>query len=188
VPITQTPGIFEYLYSHFGLASTDEHADGHYILRGRESQRNISREPITFAATHELADRGVLKLAAPTTCGLMRLQLDVEYARDPFIYRPSGLELILSDGDQQVWQGVIQPPEPNHTFTTYISPLTPATFHKVFGEGSIPSVNWNKAEYRPLPSDLLGSHPDRIRIDKIQCLDPQRFADASAGSRTAPVR
>jgi hypothetical protein len=175
LPITQTPDIFEYLYSHFGLVSTDDHADGHYILRGRELQRNVTREPIAFAATHELADRGVLKLAAPTTCGLMRLRLYVEYARDPFIFRPSGLELILSDGDQQVWQGVIQPPEPNHTFTTYISPLPSSTLHKVFGEGSIQSVNWNKAEYRPLPSDFLGSRADRIRVDTIQCLDPQRF-------------
>jgi hypothetical protein len=182
-PITQTPGVFEYMYSHFGLASTDDHADGHYILRGREQQRNVTREPITFGATHELADRGVLKLAAPTACGLMRMQLYVEYSRDPFIFRPSGLELILSDGDQQVWQGIIQPPEPNRPFTTYISPLPAATFHKVFGEGSIPSVNWNKAEYQPLPSDFLGSHPDRIRVDTIQCLDPQRFVanDANRG-------
>jgi hypothetical protein len=188
LPITQTPQIFEYLYGHFGLISTDDHADGHYILRGREQQRNVSREPITFAATHELADRGVLKLAAPTACGLMRLQLYVEYSRDPHLFRPSGLELILSDGDQQVWQGVIHPPEPNRPFTTYISPLPSATFHKVFGEGSIPSVNWNKAEYRPLPSDFLGSHPDRIRVDTIQCLDPQRFVATATDSQTAVVR
>ena len=182
------PNTFEYLYSHFGLVGTDDHADGHYILRPREQQRNVSSGPIAFTATHELADRGVLKLAAPTTCGLLRLQLYVEYARDPLIYRPSGLELILSDGDQQVWQGVIQPPEPNHRFTTYISPLPPATFHKVFGEGSIQGVNWNKAEYRPLPSDFLGSKADRIRVDKILCLDPQRFAASAADSQTAVVR
>jgi hypothetical protein len=174
-PITQSPDIFEYLYGRFGLVGTEDHTDGQYILREREQHRNVSRESIPFAATHELADRGVLKLAAPSNCGLIRLQLYVEYARDPFIFRPGGFELFLTDGDQQVWQGVIQPPEPNRTFTAYISPLSRETFHKVFGEGSIPSVQWNKAEYRPLPSDFLGSRADRIRVDTMHCLDPQRF-------------
>jgi hypothetical protein len=178
-PITQTPDIFEYLYSHFGLVGTEDHTDGQYILRVRDQQRTMSREPIPFAAIHELPDRGMLKLATPSTCGLIRLQLHAEYNRDTSIFRPSGLELVLSDGDQQVWQGVIQPPEPNHTFTTYISPLPPATFHKVFGEGPIQTVQWNKAEYRPLPADFLGSRADLIRIEKMQCLDPQRFAGAA---------
>ena len=147
----------------------------------------MSWEPIPFAASHELADRGVLKLAAPSTCGLARFQLQVEYARDPSIFRPSGLELVLSDGDQQVWQGVIQPLEPNHTFATYVSPLPPEAFHKVFGEGPIPGVKWNKAEYRPLPSDFLGSRADHIRVETIQCLDPQRFVEAG-DSLTAAVK
>ena len=181
-PITRRPDVFEYLYARFELGHGQDHTDGHYLLHEREQVRNPAREPLAFAASHELADRALLKLAAPTTCGLVRLQLRAEYGKNTFIFRPSGIELTLDDGDQHVWQGEIQPFEPNHTFATYVSPLPPGTFHKVFGEGPIQSVKWDRLEYRALPTDILGTKADHVRIESIQCLDPQKFVEASPSS------
>jgi hypothetical protein len=78
-----------------------------------------------------------------------------------------------------VWQGSITPIEFNQSFVTYVSPLPPETFPKVFGQGPIPSRKWNKIEYWTAPTDILGSGVERVRPESIRCVDPQKFVEAS---------
>src|SRR5262249_33231625 len=154
---------------HFELSSTDDSPDGHYKLRARHPfEADI--EPIELTSPHQLADRGELALATPSTCGLIQLQLRIEYAKSTNLFRPSGIELRLSDGAEKVWQGAVRPVEFNQSFVTYVSPLPPENFHKVFGQGPVQSRKWNKIEYWTSPSDMLGSEAQRIRLEGFNCV------------------
>src|SRR5262249_43786251 len=151
--------------------------DGHYILHERSQQRNAAIQDLPFSVRYQIAESGVLKLDAPSSCGLVRMQMQIDYTKNPLIFRPSGIEVSLSNGDQLVWQGTVKPLEPNHTFFTYVSPLPTKEFHRVFGQSPVAPVMWDKLEYRSSPTDLLGSKATRIRIETIQCLDPQKFSN-----------
>jgi hypothetical protein len=186
--ITRTPAIFDYMYRHFDLASSEEHRDGYYELRGRSEPRDVMMGQIEFSSPHELADSGTLKLNAPSTCGLVRLQLQIDYTKSTSMYRPSPIQLSLANGDQMVWQGSIISPRPNHSFVTYVSPLPPATFHKVFGQGPIQSPKWDHVDYTSLPADMLGSKAGRIRVESISCFDPQKFLETVPVTQMATVQ
>jgi len=183
--ISRTPGIFEYVYKQFELVSDGDQTDGRYLLRERYRPRDVALESLAFSTPQQLADSGIMKLEAPSKCGLIRLQVHIEYTKQPRIFRPSGIELNFSDGNQLIWRGVVRPLEPNQTFVTYVSPLPPEAFYKVFGQGPVQSATWDKIEYRPLQADFLGSRAARIRMSGLQCVDPQLFADASAQSQMA---
>ena len=186
--ITRTPDIFEYLYRHFELAGNEDREDGHYKLHELSQPRDVAIESLPFSVPHQVAESGILKLNAPSNCGVVRIRLQIDYTKNTLIFRPSGIELNLSDGDRLVWQGSIMPLEPNHSFLTYVSPLPREGFHNVFGQGPVDSVKWDKVEYRSLPADVLGSKASRIRIETIQCLDPQKFVEPASAPAMAAVQ
>jgi hypothetical protein len=107
------------------------------------------------------------------------VQIQIDYTKNPHIFRPSGVDLSLSNGDQVVWQGSIRPLEPNQLFVTYISPLPPATFHRVFGQGPVTGMKWDKLEYHDSAADLLGASASRIKVEALQCLDSQKFLEVT---------
>jgi hypothetical protein len=174
--ITRAPRIFEYLYRNFELASNEDHPDGHYKLRERHPARDLLMEELEFSIPRQLIDSGTFKLDAPSTCGVVRVEMQINYSKNPRIFRPSGIELSFSDSDQLVWRGSVRPLELGQTFVTYVSPLPPETFPKIFGSGPVQGVKWDKIEYRDLPSDPLGSRAKHIQITGLHCLDPQKFA------------
>jgi hypothetical protein len=186
--ITRTPDIFEYLYRHFELVGNEDHENGHYKLRELSQPRDVATESLPFSVPHQVAESGVLKLHAPSNCGLVRLRLQIDYTKNTLMFRPSGIELSLSDGDRVVWQGSIIPLEPNHSFLTYVSPLSREQFHNVFGQGPVEGVKWDKVEYSSSPADVLGSKASRIRIETIQCLDPQKFVEGAPAPAMAAVQ
>jgi hypothetical protein len=188
--ITRSPTVFEYLYTHFEIVSREEHADGHYILRPRRQPRDTVMEELRFSIPQQVAHSGILKLNVPSACGLVQLETRISYAKNPRIFRPSGIELSLGNSDQVVWQGAVRPLTPNEAFVTYISPLPPQTFHKVFGEGPVQSMKWDKLEYHASTADLLGSPATRVDVTAIRCLDPAKFFEATVplGDSSPPVR
>jgi hypothetical protein len=175
--ITRMPEVFEYIYKNFALVNTGEHADGHYILRPLDEPSEPVMESVKFTTLQQTLASGLVKLSLPSTCGLVRLEMKLEYDRDPKLFRPSGVEVRLKNGDESVWQGVVRPLEPNQKFSTFISPLQPAQFHKVFGREPIRGIQWDKIEYQSLPTDLLGSKASHVEIFAVDCLDPQRFGE-----------
>ena len=124
--------------------SNEEQADGRYLLRERHQPRDVAIVPLEFSVPHQLVNSGILKLNAPSSCGLVRLEMQIDYTKTLRIFRPSGIEVSLSDGDHAVWQGFIRPLAANQKFVTFISPLPPAMFPKVFGENPVQSVKWDK--------------------------------------------
>ena len=177
--ITRTPVIFEYLYKHFELAGNPEHGDAHYILRPRPQPRNADVEQLKFSIPQQSEDSGILKLDAPSACGLVLLDIRIDYAKNPHVFRPSGVELSLSNSDRPVWRGSIRPLALNESFVTYVSPLPSETFHKVFGQDPVQGVKWDKIEYHASSTDMLGSRPGLIRVGAVQCVDPKRFGEAA---------
>src|SRR5262249_12492283 len=147
-----------------------------YKIRERHQPRQITREELRFSIPSQLVDSGTLKLSAPSACGLVRLQMRLDYTKNLLIYRPSGIEMTLRNADRLVWKGSVRPVEPNETFVTYISPLPSPKFPKVFSEDPIQSDKWDTIEYRNLPADMLGSPARRIHIAAMHCIDPQKFA------------
>jgi hypothetical protein len=175
--ITRTPNVFEYIYRNFALVSEDEHADGHYMLRSADEPPPVRIESLKFSRPRESLDSGTLKLGALTTCGMVRLDMRLNYTRRSQVLRTSGIDVYLSNGDQRVWHGSIRPLEPNQRFFTYISPLPPSAFHKVFGRGPVQGVPWDKLEYRSAPTDLLGAKASHVQIFALDCLDPDKFGE-----------
>ncbi len=181
--ITRTPIIFEYLYKHFELASNEEHADAYYILRPRLQPREVATEPFTFSIPQQSSDSGILRLDAPSSCGLVLLEIRIDYAKNPHIFRPGGIELTFSNKDQRVWQGSIKPLAPNASFVTYVSPLPPERFHQVFSQGPVQGVQWDKIEYHASSTDMLGSRASFIHLGATQCVDPNKFAEAAVAGQ-----
>jgi hypothetical protein len=181
--ITRTPIIFEYLYKHFELAGNGEHADAHYILRPRPQPREVATEPLKFSIPQQSSDSGILRLDAPSTCGLVLLEIRIDYAKNPHVFRPGGIELTFSNKDQLVWHSSIKPLAPNGSFVTYISPLPPARFHQVFSQGPVQGVQWDKIEYHASSTDLLGSRATFIHVRAAQCVDPNKFVEAVTPER-----
>ncbi len=174
---TRSPTVFEYVYKNFEIVSSGEHADGHYILRPRRQPRETAMEDLGFSIPQQVVDSGILRLNAASTCGLMQLELRIAYARNPRIFRPSGIELSFSNGDQVLWQGAVRPLALNEPFLTYISPLPPQRFHKIFGDDPVESMKWDKLQYHASTADPLGSPASRIDINAIRCVDPVKFAE-----------
>jgi hypothetical protein len=119
----------------------------------------------------------MLKLKTPSSCGLIRVEMRLGYTRRSSFLRLSGIDVYLSDRDKRVWQGSIRALEPNQKFVTYISPLQPSVFHKVFGRESVHGVQWDKLEYRSAPADLLGAKATQVEIFGLECVDPQKFGE-----------
>ena len=174
--ITRTPKIFEYIYRNFELASSEGHQDSHYVVHARPQPRDVVHENLPFTVPRQMAGSGILKLEAATACGIVRVEMALKFRKNPYLFRPSGIELNFNDGDQNVWRGLVRPLEINKPFTTYISLLDRTTFHNVFGENPVESRMWDHLEYHPLKADLLGSEPGRIEITHLACLNPQMFA------------
>ena len=131
-----------------------------------------------FSILQQVVNSGTLKLNAPSTCGLVQLEIRIDYTKNPRIFRPGGMELKITNSNQFVWQGFVRPLAPDEAFVTYISPLPPQAFHKVFGEGPVQSMEWDKVEYHASAADLLGSPATRIDITAIRCVDPAKFVKA----------
>jgi hypothetical protein len=195
--ITRTPVIFEYLYKHFELTGNEEHADGRYILRPRLQPQEVSTAPFQFSIPQQSPDSGILRLDAPSECGLVLLELRIDYAKNPHIFRPAGIELTFTNKDQLVWRGSVKPLVPNGSFVTYVSPLPPARFHQVFSQGPVQGVQWDKIQYHASSTDALGSRATFIRVVATQCVDPNKFVDAAVPDQnpspitietTAPAR
>jgi hypothetical protein len=177
--ITRTPVIFEYLYKHFELTGNEEHADGRYVLRPRLQPQEVSTAPFQFSIPQQSPDSGILRLDAPSECGLVLLELRIDYAKNPHIFRPAGIELTFTNKDQLVWRGSVKPLAPNGSFVTYVSPLPPARFHQVFSQGPVQGVQWDKIQYHASSTDALGSRATFIRVVATQCVDPNKFVDAA---------
>jgi len=107
------------------------------------------------------------------------LEIRINYAKNPHVFRPGGIELTFSNRDQLVWQGSIKPLAPNASFVTYVSPLPPARFHQVFSEGPVQGVQWDKIEYHPSSTDMLGSRASVVHVAAGQCVDPNKFIEAA---------
>jgi hypothetical protein len=175
--ITRTPNVFEHIYKNFALVSEDVQADGHYVLAPVDEPLPVHIEPLNFSRMPESLGSGMVKLKTASTCGLIRVEMNLGYTRRSRFLRLSGVNVYLSDGDQRVWQGSIRALEPNQNFVTYISPLQPSVFHRVFGREPVPGVRWDKLEYRSAPTDLLGARATRVEIVRLECLDPQKFGE-----------
>ena len=171
--ITRAPMIFEYLYSHFALAADEERADGHYVLHMRPQLRDARVEEILFTTRRQTPSFGVLELRTPSTCGLVRLEMRTSYTQNPYLHRPSGIDLSFGGGDKPIWEGSIRPAELKTAFHTYISVAAPLAFYKVFGNGVSSDQKWNRLEYHASPTDWLGSQPSLIEVAHVQCVDPQ---------------
>jgi len=180
--ITRTPGIFEYLYKHFDLVGNYDHGTGPYELQQRREPREIPYDPLPFSIPQQVTDSGTVKLSTASACGVVKLQMRLRFAKSPFFFRPTGVQLTMRGGGQTIWTGTVRPLETTDSFTTYISPMPEATFHKVFGPDPVPLQKWDELEYRYLPADVLGARPTRISVEAIQCLDPQKFVEAMPAS------
>ena len=179
--ITRTPVIFEYLYRHFELVRYQEHTDAQYILRAAYQPRDPVVEPLKFSMDRQLPDSGTLKLSSPSECGLVRLELEVHYGKNLEIFWPGAVEIRLSNGESLVWQGSVRPQEPNETFVTFISPLPDEEFHRVFGREPIRGIPWDTIQYRNALVGTLSSKAISIRLNALECMDLQRFADSAPG-------
>ncbi len=161
-----------------------------YYIRALDSRRRAGLEivygidggaveQLKFSIPQQSEDSGILKLDAPSACGLVLLDIRIDYAKNPHVFRPSGVELSLSNSDRPVWRGSIRPLALNESFVTYVSPLPSETFHKVFGQDPVQGVKWDKIEYHASSTDMLGSRPGLIRVGAVQCVDPKRFGEAA---------
>ena len=177
--ITRTPNVFEYIYRNFALVNEDIHEDGHYLLAPVNEPPPVHLESLKFSKVQEALGSGMVRLKAPSACGLIRVEMLLGYTRRSRFLRLGGINVYLSDGDQPVWQGSIRALEPNQKFFTYISPLPPSDFHKVFGREPVRGVRWDKLEYRSAPVDVLGAKATRVEVFGVECLDPEKFGDVA---------
>jgi hypothetical protein len=186
--ITRTPEIFEYLYRHFGLVGNVDHGDGPFEIRERHELRDTTMAQLPFSTPQQLPDQGMLKLTAPTTCGIVRLEMRMEYEKDPLIFRPSGVELSLRNSGQLVWTGSTVPLQLDHSSVALVTTVPEGSLQSLFTQEPLQTPKWNTIEYSSSAADILGARARRIRIEKVQCMDPGRFVEAASTSEAALIK
>jgi len=186
--ITRVPLVFEYLYRHFELSSTEENLDGRYVLGPRARPRDVVFQELPLTENRSDHGSGTLRLAQPTACNLIRLEMKTTYSPARLMLRPSGVELKFSRGSDLVFTGYVRPLELNREFITYISLIKPAMFYKVFGSSLIPGKVWDAITYHPLKTDVLGTSPLKIDVNHIQCVGPEMFAEGDASQDVPEVQ
>jgi hypothetical protein len=169
--ISRMPMIFEYLYRDFRLKTDRVYGQGFYLLQRDGLQREFLRTDIT---TREERSTTRMDLAVairePAMCHLLRLDLEIDYPLTRFIGRPVALDLSVFNDDTAVLTTGIAPLKANESFSTYVSLIPKDMFYQVFGRTPINTIPWNRLEFHPRPTDLVGVRPAGLKVNSIACL------------------
>jgi hypothetical protein len=178
--VTRVPLIFDYLRRNFAVVTGSDSQDGHYILEPRSTPRAVVVEDMPFSSERWSDSSGVVRLPAPTACGLIRVEMNIVPSIRKSFFRPSGVDLAFRRGNVTVLKVPVKPIELNRTFGTYIALVSPANFHKLFESTIIPIPNtvWDNVAYDRTPTDRLSARPRAVEISRIQCVDREMFIAA----------
>jgi len=172
--ITRAPIIFEYLLAAFELRSAERDVSNIYLLKPRPINRKLVFEDLPFHLKTTGRNTGEITLRSPTSCGLLRLDLQMTYSPMTLLGKVVGIALNF---DEQVARHpvVIVPIEMEHPFHVYLSLIEASSFYQVFNDAPIATTAWSRFSFAPWKSDWLGVDPSGVEILKIQCVEPQLF-------------
>ena len=177
--ITRLPLIFEYLYTHFNIATTGS-PDGHYLLESREDPRQMAFKDLSFASERWSNSSGIAHLHEPTSCGLLRIKMTVSMSYRQYLFRPSGIELTFRREGAPILTVPVRPSEFGRPFSTYVSLINAERFHYLFQDSLIPAPSWDSLGYSRSPADKVSARPVKVELHQVECVNPQIFTEADA--------
>ncbi|MCL5273660.1 MAG: hypothetical protein M1434_02805 [Chloroflexi bacterium] len=170
--ISRAPLVWEFLYRNFELKSLRAYGNGFYILKRRSKSIDINATPLAFTVTRPDSSTLLLKLGYPASCSLVRIGATVSYPLTSFLGRPNTLNLQFRSGQQTVKQTGMVAVETTMPFSTYVSLMDDDRFYTVFGAGKSQTKQWDSLQVMAKKTDILGVSPDRLEVDKIECVNP----------------
>ena len=173
--ISRVPIIFEYLYRNFELRSIQQNENGIYLLESRSQPREIVDSDLSFEPQALMPLSGEVKLPQPVHCGLVALQVRMTYPMTLSLSKAAGIQLTFRAGNQVLQSNYLKPIEPNQPFRTYVSLTRPAEFYRFFASEPVPARAWDSIRYSSIEPDWLGVAPNRVQIQKVECVNPQVF-------------
>ena len=174
--VSRVPIIFEYLYRNFELR---DHSDGLLVLqRNREPRRPTFHELPFEARASEVSPTESLhqeiRLTQPTSCGLVRLQMQVSYSPMVLLTKPMPIYITVRNGEESLTYSTFVPLALDRPFYTFFSVVPPELFFNAFGQGSIPSRMWDRLDITA-PAWRFAVPPRLLHISRLECMDSERF-------------
>ena len=169
--ISRVPIIFEYLYRNFELR---DYSDGLMVLQRSREPRTQSFHELSFKTTASQASRARIQLTQPTSCGLVRLQMQVSYSPMVLLTKPVPIYITVRNGEESLTYSTFVPLALGSPFSTFFSVVPPDLYFNVFGQGSVPSRMWDRLDITA-PAWRFAVPPRRLHISRLECMDSERF-------------
>jgi hypothetical protein len=169
--VTRSPVVFEYIATNYQISEFAAEEPGVILLERRDSPLALETEEIDYGI--ETGDNQTLLLtpSEPVDCGLLKLDLSVDYPITMSLSRGNPLYLTFyRDGNAIFGSGLVTLEE-NEPFSTYVSVINPEEFYRVF-EGEIPpGRQWNEVTLESLDTGLFGVHARSFSVHNLQCVE-----------------
>ncbi|UCG12613.1 MAG: hypothetical protein JSU72_19370 [Deltaproteobacteria bacterium] len=172
--IARTPLIFEYLFDNFRLADPYPDASGHLLLERGTSPGELRSERLPFSADGDNCEL-TIQPAQPSECSLIRLTLQISYPVWSVFGHSTPISLRFFSASEMVAETNLVALSSSEPFETYVSLLSPVDFHRVFGRGTVPRVQWDRLVISAVDGGLFGFEPRSVEISKVECISVLGF-------------
>jgi hypothetical protein len=176
--ITRTPAVFEYLYRNYELANHEPResgASGLFMLRRLAQARSTHMTDIPFQASSSDPHSLNIRLAQPATCGVVQLEVRMDYPISRLIRRPNFALVMFERNHKLIEQSYLRPIAIGSFFTTDFSIVRPWDFYQLFSNDPVPTSDWDEIQINIEQTDWMGVDPSGIDVRAVRCLDPDRF-------------
>ncbi|MGH9785100.1 MAG: hypothetical protein ACRD88_13045 [Terriglobia bacterium] len=170
--LSRTPIIFEYLYRNFELR---DHSAGLLVLQRSREPRQSTLHELSFKIVTSQGTHSEARLAKPTNCGLLRLEMQVNYSPMARILKLAPIRMSVLIQGEPVRHAAFVPIAIDRPFHTFLAVVPPPLFSNVFGTGSIPSPVWDGFTIAADAPDWITISPQLLQINLLECVDIRRF-------------
>ncbi|KAB8142686.1 hypothetical protein F8S13_14115 [Chloroflexia bacterium SDU3-3] len=169
--ISRVPRIFRYILEHFELKTPEIYRSGYIVLHPRTQPKALGARPITFQT--QMTPQGqTFTLAAPATCRVLDLELEMHYPITAAIGKPRELVATVYDGDAKVVQGNLVAIERTRPFHTYLYLGQPKAFWELFSpttgpesESTFTTITLNQP-----PASIFDVQAQGVVVHSLSCV------------------
>lgn len=168
--ISRSPVLVEYLLTEFRPEPERVLDGGYLLLRRRDSPRSLSWRRLPLREVS--GGRSIsVDFDRPERCPLLRLELELDYPRLAKLTWAAGVRVRGESAGEPVLSSRLVAVEAGRPFSTYLSPLSGASFAALFGD--VPTSAAPPLDRLVLEAEdpgPFGVRPRRIRVAGVACL------------------
>lgn len=170
--VSRNPLLFEHMARTYRPVAGQTEEPGFLLLEPRPAPRELPAQPLAFRSEPTAVyDR--VTLAAPATCALLKLSLELDYPALTFLGRASQIELRATAGGRVVLAAPLFAIEGEKRFETWVSLIEPGEFRRIWtGPPGVPGKTFDSLTFHPRDSTLFAFRPNAVKVESVACVNP----------------